>query len=160
MDRLSLISEDLDDKGFFFPNALRFAQICGYMENKDLAKQYYNDARIFLESKIAEQPENARFHSLLGIVYAGLDHKEEALQKGKLAVEMLPVSKDATVSLLLIKNLAHIYCMVGEYDLAIEHLEYLLSIPGELSIHLLQLDPAWDPLRDHSRFNKLIATGK
>jgi hypothetical protein len=49
--------------------------------------------------------------------------------------------------------------MVGEYDLAIEQLEYLLSIPGELSIPLLRLDPTWDTLRDHSRFKKLIEQG-
>jgi hypothetical protein len=46
--------------------------------------------------------------------------------------------------------------MVGEYDLAIEQFEYLLSIPGELSIPLLRLDPAWNPLRDHPRFKKLV----
>jgi len=46
--------------------------------------------------------------------------------------------------------------MVGEYDLAIEQLEYLLLIPGDLSIPLLRLDPSWYPLRNHPRFKKLI----
>ena len=55
-----------------------------------------------------------------------------------------------------IEDLARIYTMVGEYDLAIEQLEYLLSIPGEISIPLLQLDPAWSPLRDQSLFKKSL----
>ena len=55
-----------------------------------------------------------------------------------------------------LEDLARIYVMVGEYDEAINQLEYLLSIPGPFSIPLLQLDPAWDPLRNHPRFKKLI----
>jgi hypothetical protein len=50
--------------------------------------------------------------------------------------------------------------MVGEYDLAIDKLEYLLDIPGELSIPLIRLDPAWNPLRNHPRFKKLLESGK
>jgi len=50
--------------------------------------------------------------------------------------------------------------MVGEFDAAIDQLEFLLSIPSELSIPLLRIDPAWDLLRDHPRFKKLIETGQ
>ncbi len=39
---------------------------------------------------------------------------------------------------------------------AIDQLEFLLSRPGELSVALLRLDPTWDPLRDHPRFQKLL----
>jgi hypothetical protein len=31
-------------------------------------------------------------------------------------------------------------------------IEILLSIPSDLSVALLRLDPVWDPLRDHPRF--------
>jgi len=50
--------------------------------------------------------------------------------------------------------------MVGEFDAAIDQLEFLLSIPSELSIPLLRLDPAWNSLRDHPHFKKLLETGK
>jgi hypothetical protein len=49
--------------------------------------------------------------------------------------------------------------MVGEFDAAIDQIEYLLSMPSELSIPLLRLNPAWDLLRDHPRFKKLIEAG-
>jgi serine/threonine-protein kinase len=160
LDRLSLKSEDIDNHDFFIPNALRHALIYRYMNKKEPAKKYYEEARSILESKIEERPEDARFHSSLGIAYAGLGRKEDALREGKLAVELLPVSKGAWRGLHRVEALAKIYVMVGEYDLAIEQLEYLLSIPGELSIPLLRLDPTWDTLRDHSRFKKLIEMGK
>jgi len=160
LDRLSLISDNVDNIGSYLPKALRFAQICEYMNNMDRAKKYYQEALIILQSKITEKPENAQFHSLLGIAYAGLARKEEAIREGKLAVEILPISKDAIHGVLLIRNLALIYTMVGNKDIAIEKLEFLFSVPAGISIQLLQLDPAWDPLRDHPRFKKLIEQGK
>ncbi len=160
LDRLALISEDVDFLEYFIPNPLRCALIYSYMNRKELATKYYKDARSILESKIQERPEDARFHSSLGIAYAGLGRKEDAIREGKLAVELLPMSKEAMVGPFRVADLARIYVMVGEFDAAIDQLEFLLSIPSELSISLLRLDPAWDPLRDHPRFKKLLATGK
>jgi len=160
LDRLSLKSEDVNIFKCFIPNSLRCALIYSYMNRKELAKKYYEEARSILESKIQERPEDARFHSSLGIVYAGLGRKEDALREGKLAVELLPVSKEAMVGPFRVEDLGHIYVMVGEYDAAIDQLEFLLSRPGEMSIPLLRLDPAWEPLRDHPRFKKLLERGK
>ncbi len=49
-----------------------------------------------------------------------------------------------------------IYTMVGEYDAALDEIEYLLSIPSVMSVPLLRLDPRGDPLRDHPRFRALL----
>jgi len=156
LDRLSLVSEDIDHQFNFIPNSLRYAQICGYMKKKELAKKYYEDARSILEAKIQQRPEDARFHSALGIAYAGLGRKEDAVREGKLAVELLPVAKEAWRGAKRVEQLARIYVMVGEFDAAIDQLEFLLSVPGDMSIPLLRLDPAWDPLRDHPRFEELV----
>ncbi|GAI08707.1 unnamed protein product, partial [marine sediment metagenome] len=45
LDRLSLKSEDIDGQDYFIPNALRCAQIYGYMKKKELAKKYHDEAR-------------------------------------------------------------------------------------------------------------------
>ncbi len=153
-------SEDSDDHDFFIPNALRYALIYGYMNNKEPARKYYEEARSILESKIEERPADARFHSSLGIAYAGLGRKEDAIREGKRAVELCPVSKEAWRGLDRLEALAKIYAMVGEFDAAIAQLESLLSVPGGLSIPLLRLDPAWDPLRDHPRFKQLLESDK
>ncbi len=156
LDRLSLKSEDIEIRGNFIPSSLRYAQIYGYMNKKELAKKYYDDARSILESKNEEMPEEEQFHSSLGIAYAGLGRKDDAIREGKLGVELLPVTKDALKGLGRVEDSARIYVMVGEFEAAIDQLEFLLSRPGWTSIPLLRLDPAWDPLREHPRFMQLV----
>jgi len=148
--------EAFESQFYFIPRALLYAQINGLLANRQLEQSHYESARSILEIKMQEQPEDARFHSSLGIAYAGLDRKQDAIREGKLGVELLPVTKEAWKGLYRIADLARVYVMVGEHDLAIEQLEYLLSRPGNMSIPLIQLDPAWNPLRDHSRFKKLV----
>ena len=156
---VSLRSEDIDSQDFFIPVAMQRARIYGYMKD-DLAKEHYEAGQKIVEAKIRQDPNDARLHSALGIAYAGLGRKPDAIREGKLAVDLLPVSKDAMRGICRVGDLARIYVMVGEFDLAINQIESLLSIPGELSIDLLRLDPAWAPLRDHTSFEKLLVEGK
>ena len=102
----------------------------------------------------SQHPGEARI--LLGIAYAGLGRAEEATREGQQAVDLLPPSRDALVGPYGIVYLAWIYVMVGEHDAAIEQLEYLLSVPSIMSAKVLQLDPIWNPLRDHPRFQALL----
>ncbi|MFC1792473.1 protein kinase [Planctomycetota bacterium] len=152
--RLPLKSPTSDD--LRFPNALRYAEIYGYMKDKQSAEKYYEKAMRILESKLREDPNNAWYHSALGVAHAGLGNKEDAIREGELAVEMFPYTKDFRKGFAREKDLAYIYTMVGKSDKAIDQLERLLSIDGEISIPLLQLNPAWDPLRNHPRFKKLV----
>ncbi|MFC1634195.1 protein kinase [Planctomycetota bacterium] len=152
--------EAFESQFYFIPRAQLYAQINGLLANRQLEQSHYESARSILETKIQEQPDDARFHSSLGIAYAGLGRKQDAIREGELAVELLPVSKEALQGFYRAKDLAQIYTMVGEHDAAIDQIEYLLSIPGELSIPLLKLDPAWNPLRNHPRFQKLIKSDK
>ena len=85
-----------------------------------------------------------------------IGRKEDAIRAGVKGVDLLPISKEAWRGAYRVEDLAVIYAMVGESDLAIDHLETLLSIPGDLSVNLLKLDPKWDPLRDHPRFIALL----
>jgi hypothetical protein len=52
--------------------------------------------------------------------------------------------------------MAQIYTMVGEYDSAIDELEYLLSIESGYTAHSLNLNPEFEPLREHPRFQALL----
>jgi len=148
--------EAFDTQFYFIPKAQLYAQIYGLMENQQLEETYYESARSMLETKIQQKPEDARFHSSLGITYAGLGLEDDAIREGKLAVELLPPSKEAWRGCYRVEDLARIYVMVGEFDAAIDQLEFLLYVPAEMSVPLLRLDPAWDPLRDHRRFKRLL----
>jgi len=142
----------------FIPKAQVYGEINGLMGNKEVERDHYESAASILQTRVQQEPNDARFHSALGIAYAGLGRKQDAIRQGRLAVEMLPVSKEAWRGFYRAKDLAQIYVMVGEFDLAIDQIEFLLSIPGELSIPLLRLDPVWAPLREHPRFKKLLET--
>jgi non-specific serine/threonine protein kinase len=147
---------------FFGPGAgkeLGLAWIHGLMKQKDLEKKHYNSAREILEKRIGEKNKKhwpAMSHANLGIAYAGLGRKEEAIRQGKRAVELAPITKDWFGHPIFLQNLAEIYVMVGEFDLAIDQLEFLLSIPSGISVPLLRIDPTWNPLRNNPRFQKLI----
>jgi tetratricopeptide (TPR) repeat protein len=158
LDRLSLKSEDIDSQHSFIPRAIRCAGIYRHMNENEIAKKYYDEGRNILEAKIQQQPDDARFHSTLGIAYAGLDRREDAIREGNIGVKLLPITKDAIRGYYRLGDLARIYVMVGEFDLAMDQIEFLLSRPGLLSIPLLRLDPDWAPLREHPRFKKLLET--
>ena len=132
------------------------ADTYGFMGNSGLSQVYYDSARVVFEELVEENPDDSRLYSSLGLVYAGLGRKEDAIRAGKKGVELLPISKEAWRGAYRLEDLAVIYTKVGELDLAIDHLETLLSIPGDLSVNLIRLDPKWDPLRDHPRFIALL----
>ena len=72
------------------------------------------------------------------------------------AEQVKPSSNDAYIGPQLHEDLSRIYTSLGELDDAVGELEYLLSIPSGVSVPLLSLDPRWDPLRDHPRFQALL----
>lgn len=53
--------------------------------------------------------------------------------------------------------MAQIYTMVGEYDKALDELDYLMSIPSLCSPAYLKADPIFAPLQDLHRFSELVA---
>jgi tetratricopeptide (TPR) repeat protein len=161
LDQLSSYeSEAFDTQFWFIPKAQLYAQINGLMGNQQLEQDYYESAISILESKIQEEPNDVRFHSALGIAYAGMGRKQDAIREGELAVGLLPVSRESMRGFYRAKDLAQIYTMIGEYDEAVDQIKYLLSIPGELSIPLLRLDPTWGSLRNHPNFKRLLESDK
>ena len=153
---LELLSSDFVES-YGGQKALNSGLVYRFLEKLELARNSFDSARILLEKQVKEQPDNPRLHGSLGIAYAGLGRKEEAIREGKLAVELYPVSKDTYLGPLYVSRLAEIYVMVGEYEEALDKIEYSQSIPSiYLSIPLLRLSPTWDPLRDLPRFKRLL----
>jgi len=135
---------------------LHFARINRLLGRTDEERRYADSARTILEDKIQRQPDDPRFHSQLGLAYAGLRRKPEALSYGEKAIELLPTSRDAFDPLFFMINLAETFVIFGDYDAAIDQLERLISIPGFVSGPYLRLDPLWTPLRSLPRFQNLM----
>ena len=70
----------------------------------------------------------------------------------------MPIDKEAYRGACRAEDLARIYVMVGKYYEAMEQIKILLSIPSELSIKLLLLDPDWKPLWNMAEFKKISGT--
>ena len=121
-----------------------------------MERSCYEDAAKITMAKIKTHPEKAAYHSALGIAYAGLGRKQDAIREAKVGMELKPASKDAG-GYYQIMVLAQIYTMVGEYDEALRLLEGPLSEQrAYYGIGTLRLDPVWKPLRDNPRFQALL----
>ena len=169
LDRLSSVSEYVDHLIWHPPYDLRCALIYEYMaqenkqdrqEKQELAQGCYQKARIYLETEIDRNPKrafSAFFHITLGFAYAGLGLKDKAIDQGIMATELCSITKDALSGPAYVEHLALIYVMVGNLEAAMDQLESLVGVPRPgTRVCLYGLDPAWDPLRGHPRFQKLL----
>ncbi len=142
---------------FFYPISLMKAQLYHLMDDMESVRVECEKARLILERMVEGSPEDPRLRSALGLAYAYLGRKEDAIKEGRLVVEQLyPVSFDAVAGQEFIRVLAWIFVIVGEYDAAIDQLEVLLSIPGPVTVAILKFQPEWRPLDDLPRFQQLL----
>jgi TolB-like protein/Tfp pilus assembly protein PilF len=117
-------------------------------------------ARAEIKAIVSEQPDYAQAVCILGWIDAALGKKDEAIGEGRRATELMPITKDAMTGAEILRNLAIIYAWVGEKDLAIKQLEELLPLYGPISYGQLRLHPWWDPLRNDSRFERIMEEAK
>ena len=120
----------------------------------------FTAARAEQEKAVQAQPEYGPALCMLSVIDAGLGRKDEALQEGRRAMELLPVEKDSINGAHMIEYFALIAAWVGEKELACEYLEKATRLSG-VGIHSygqLKLMPYWDPLRGHPRFEKIVAS--
>ncbi|UCG91637.1 MAG: tetratricopeptide repeat protein [candidate division WOR-3 bacterium] len=157
IERLSLTDGDwIRIKIGARPKSLFSAYAYELLNEPHNARTNYETAKTMLEAEVKKHPDDPRYHSSLGIAYAALDQKTKAIKEGMQAVKLLPISKDAFYGIPYVQDLARIYTIVGEYDKALDQLEYLLSIPSWLSVSWVKVDPRWNPVRELPRFQKLL----
>jgi tetratricopeptide (TPR) repeat protein len=139
------------------PKPLLAAFIYDYLNEKESAHKAYQSSVKYLEAMAGEFPDDPRYHSSLGIAYAGIGRKDAAIDEGLNAIELLPMSEDAFYGIQYVIDLSIIYTLIGEYDLAINQIEHLLSVPSWYSITWLDKEIRYEPLKSYPRYNKLIA---
>jgi TolB-like protein/Flp pilus assembly protein TadD len=132
-----------------------------------LARTNLEAARKVFAEAVTEAPNVAERHANLGLCYAFLGRKDEAIREGRHAVELKPEAKDAYDGALMNCYLALIYARVGANDLAIPLIERLLRTPGavdsvdySITVNDLKFRWEWDPLRSDPRFGKLVTSDK
>jgi TolB-like protein/tRNA A-37 threonylcarbamoyl transferase component Bud32/Flp pilus assembly protein TadD len=146
------------DENIPFPNGWCEGLVARLRGDAAAARSAFTSARNELNRTVRDQPDYAAALCALGVLDAALGNKEEAIQEGRRAVELMPVSKSAVEGPMLIQYLAVIYAWTGDKDRAIERLAEAVRLPGRLSYGHLRRDPLWDPLRGDPRFEAIVAS--
>lgn len=116
----------------------------------------YDSTRALMEPLVRRGGDDYWPHFMLAFAHAGLSQKQAAIREARRVEELLPVSADAHAGAILRSWLIDVYMKVGEYNTALEELEFALSVPSEAHVGLLEFDPIWDPLRGDPRFQRLL----
>jgi serine/threonine protein kinase len=143
----------------YSPRSLIRAQIDTDAGFTALAAVNYDSARVLLEARAASSPRDPRMRIALGLAYAGLGRKSEAMDQARRALEIAPVSKDVLNGTAFMGGAAEVFALAGANEEALAILDSLLTMPAgrEASVPLLRVDPAYARLRKDPRFERMLA---
>jgi len=121
IDDLASCPDDcLESMQYYYPKELLCALAYRFSGNQEFARASFEKARLFLEEEKAERPDDHRIRSPLGLTYAGLGRKDDAIREGESALHVfLEQWNDVWTVRIWEAELAKILVMVGEYDAAI-----------------------------------------
>jgi serine/threonine protein kinase/tetratricopeptide (TPR) repeat protein len=155
--RVSVFAGDvLRTQHSFAPKDMLAGDAYFLMDRHDEARAAYERARVLLEAEAGERPGDPLVHKALARTYAGLGRKEDAVREAELAVELRPVSRDALLGPFIVMNLAAVYVRAGEHEKAMDTIEYLMSIPCPVMVGYFRMDPSFDALWEHPRFQQIM----
>jgi TolB-like protein/Flp pilus assembly protein TadD len=127
------------------------------------ARVEFEAARPAIEKTVTDSPEDATRRAQLGLLYAFLGNKEDALREGQRAMELKPIAHDVIEGAVVEDFYALTCARLGETDKVISQIERLLTTPfavdyADESVTLSDLRQRWewDPLRNDPRFQKII----
>jgi TolB-like protein/Flp pilus assembly protein TadD len=144
-----------------------YLKACVFLVRGDTVKAQteFEAARPAIEKLVADSPQSGTRRAQLGLLYAFLGRKDDALREGKRAMELVPITHDIIEGAVVEDFYVLICARLGMTDEAISRIERLLTTPfavdyDEASITLSDLRQRWqlDPLRKDPRFQKIIAS--
>jgi TolB-like protein/Tfp pilus assembly protein PilF len=128
-----------------------------FMHDNGKAFEAFKRARPIVERLLSESrddPTRRMLHAQLLVV---LGEKEAGIAEANRAAALLSESKDAYDGPQITIGLAQVLAWAGENDRSLELIKRSLSTPNGVTVPLLKLDPAWDPLRSDPRFQQVVA---
>ena len=152
------MTESIGDDMFYRPRALLRAEIYEALGDRARARSDYEAARALLVDSLTKRPDDVRLHIALGLAYAGLGRKPQAIAEARRAMQLVPLAQSSPGGTNAIAGAAEIFTKAGDTNAALDLLELMFSIPAgrEVSVPLLRVDPTYDPLRSDPRFQRLL----
>ena len=144
--------------GFLWPREEQEGTIASLSGEQAAARTSFLAARRSAEEMVKKHPDDAKALLVLASIDSKLGNKQAAIDEGRQAGKMLPVSEDAVNGPYIIQELAAIYARSDEPDRAIALLHTIVGKPLGPSYGYLRLDREWDPIRADARFEALLAS--
>jgi hypothetical protein len=140
------------------PKPFLRAMVLGLSGRDDSTAAEWRSAGRMIEEAMGGDPADPRLHASNGVVLAALGEADLALAEGRRAMELAPDSGRAGVVLSAELDMARILTVLGQEERAIERLERLLDASNRITVPRIEIDPSWDPLRDHPRYQRLLGS--
>jgi len=140
----------------WYPRPLLKAWTLEAMGDSGRAGEAYQNAIGVLEPLTAKAPEDDRYHSSLGMTYAGLGRREDALREAGRGVALMPLERDALDGTRRLFDLAVVHAHLGETAAAVEVLDRLLTVASRFSAAMLRKHYLLRPLWDDPAFLELL----
>jgi len=120
------------------------------------ARVAFDAARVNLDSALKGLADDWRVHAARGFAVAGLGSLDQAVGEADWLQQSKVYREDAHFGTMAAEARAQILAQAGHAAGALDEIERLLAGPSWLSVHTLRLDPRWDPIRNHPRFQALL----
>ncbi|MFC2123808.1 tetratricopeptide repeat protein [Bacteroidota bacterium] len=156
----SLSEEVLVDLIYYGTKHIQLGIIYHMMSNKEMSVKHFESEKTILLSKIDQSDNDSRIYRSLGITYAGLGMKKEAIEAGEKALDILSFSNHAMMGFHPEMDMVKILVMVGDYEHALSRLEKIINQTGYITANVLQFDPFWNPIREMEGFKAIINNPK
>jgi serine/threonine protein kinase/regulator of sirC expression with transglutaminase-like and TPR domain len=167
VDALAVLAasrQDVSYDGLYHrPRSLMRAQAYEMLGDRARARAHFDSARAQIAARLTVDSRSPSMRLALGLAYAGLGRRREAIDEARRAIALVPMPTDAggghhMAATAALGGAAEVLAEAGDLDGALALLERLLAMPAgrEASVALLRVDPAWDPLRGDPRFERML----